>query len=206
MTARNYQKEMDEIIAGLRAEERRPTLLLHACCAPCTSGCFERVYRAFSVTLYFYNPNITEQAEYEKRLAELARFANIVNTDFGGDVSVITEPYTPDDFLRIAKGVEDAPEGGERCFRCYALRLGKTCEYAEDHGFDYFATTLTLSPLKSADKLNETGEACAANSSVLYLPSDFKKCDGVKRSIELSRTYGLYRQSFCGCTFARITQ
>lgn len=198
---RNYAKELDKIMEVLRREEKRPTLLLHACCAPCSSAVLERLTSCFSVSVLFFNPNIYPKAEYEKREAELERL--IREMPAAKDVVLIHAPYEPEAFFEAVRGLEQIPEGGERCFRCYRLRMEAVARYAAEHGFDYFTTTLSISPLKNAAKLNEIGEALAAEYGVAHLPSDFKKKEGYKRSIVLSKEYGLYRQDFCGCVFSK---
>ncbi len=205
MNRPDHQKMMEEIIEMHQRNKERPSLLLHACCAPCASGCFERLIDTFALTFYYYNPNITDRDEYEKRAEELQRLRDLINADYGTDIVCMRGPYEPELFLSMAKGLEDVPEGGERCFLCYEGRLQKTAEFAAANGYDYFATTLTLSPLKNAAKINEIGERVGAafTPALKYLPSDFKKKDGYKRSVELSAKYGLYRQNFCGCDFSR---
>ena len=196
---RNYQIELEnELSAGAK---RR--LLLHACCAPCSSYVLEYLTSYFDITVYFYNPNITSREEYSKRLSELYRLVSLMPHE--NLIEVIDGDYEPERFLGLSRGLETLPEGGARCFACYRLRLEKTAEYYAAHrgDFDYFATTLTVSPHKKADKLNEIGFELADKYSLKWLPSDFKKREGYKRSIELSRLYGLYRQDFCGCEFSR---
>ena len=193
----NYQKETDKIISEIKKTGVKPSLLLHACCAPCASACIERIKDYFDLTAYFYNPNIDGKDEYIKREKELERLCAALN------VKVLTEPYSPEEFYLAAKGVEDAPEGGSRCERCFNLRLKRTAERAKEKEFDYFATTLTLSPLKNAALLNEIGARIAEEVGVKWLPSDFKKKGGYLRSVELSAEYGLYRQNYCGCKFSK---
>lgn len=196
---RNYQIELEnELSAGAK---RR--LLLHACCAPCSSYVLEYLTSCFDITVYFYNPNITSREEYSKRLSELYRLVSLMPHE--NLIEVIDGDYEPERFLELSRGLETLPEGGARCFACYRLRLEKTAEYyaARRGDFDYFATTLTVSPHKNAEKLNEIGFELADKYSLKWLPSDFKKREGYKRSIELSRLYGLYRQDFCGCEFSR---
>lgn len=197
----NYQKQTDAAIRALCSEEKRPRLLLHACCAPCSSYVLEYLCRYFDITVYFANPNITEKAEYEKRLSELIRF--IGTADFCREVSVIDAGFSPEVFLCNAAGHETDPEGGTRCTGCFLLRLKQTADYAKKHGFEAFATTLTVSPHKDADRINRIGSALSESSGIFYLPSDFKKRGGYQRSIVLSREYGLYRQNYCGCTFSK---
>lgn len=202
---RNYQKELDKIIESIGADEKNaPTLFLHSCCAPCSSYVLEYLRRYFRITVFYYNPNITEDEEYCKRVAEQKRLIAAYNeTAAGYRIEIVEGDYEPDCFFGIAKGLEDCPEGGERCFACYALRLSETAKRARAGNFDYFTTTLSISPLKNAAKLNEIGEKLAAEYNVAWLPSDFKKRDGYKRSIELSREYDLYRQDYCGCVYSR---
>lgn len=194
----NYQLETDKIINEL---DGTPRLLLHACCAPCSSYVLEYLSEYFDITVFFYNPNITEYDEYIKRKNELKRF--ITQKSFTHEVKQIDGDYEPDLFFEIAKGREDLPEGGERCFDCYRLRLQKTAELAKSGSYDYFCTTLSISPHKNAAKLNETGKELSELFGVKYLYSDFKKRGGYKRSIELSTEYNLYRQNYCGCIFSK---
>ena len=219
MTVRNYQKELDQIIEKISAAETgAPTLFLHSCCAPCSSYVLEYLRKYFRITVFYFNPNITEDAEYRKRVAEQKRLIAAYNerliewvdtdtvNDAGGQsacAEVIEGDYEPSRFFEIAKGLESCPEGGERCFACYELRLRETAKRAKAGQYDYFTTTLSISPLKNAAKLNEIGEKLAAEFGVAWLPSDFKKKDGYKRSIELSKEYDLYRQDYCGCVYSR---
>lgn len=199
---RNYQKEMERIIEGLRGEKK--SLLLHSCCAPCSSAVLEKLQEIFEITVFYYNPNISEDTEYRKRVEEQKRLIEAFNRKKPDCIiKIIDGDYEPQEFYAIAKGLENCPEGGERCFKCYALRLEKTARLAKELKFDYFTTTLTISPLKNAVKLNEIGEEMALKYETSFLPSDFKKKEGYKRSIELSREYGLYRQNFCGCAFSK---
>ncbi len=192
---RNYQKELDAIISGLND---RPRLLLHACCAPCSSYCLEYLTKHFDITLFFYNPNITDKEEFDKRYNELKRLVKEMSLD----IQVVCPEYNRQVFLDAVKGKEDLPEGGERCSVCFALRLKKACDYAEQNGFDYYCSTLSISPYKDAKRLNEIGENLARGKKVKHLPNDFKKKGGYLRSIQLSHEYNLYRQSFCGCEFS----
>lgn len=202
MNARNYQRELDKLLAQLTTV---PRLLLHSCCAPCSSYVLEYLRRYFEITVFYYNPNISMEAEYRKRVEEQKRLINAYNqlSDSGYPIAVIEGDYEPEVFYAAAKGLEQCPEGGERCFACYALRLGKTAALAKKQAYDYFATTLTISPLKNAAKLNEIGERLAETNQISWLPSDFKKKNGYKRSIELSAEYGLYRQNYCGCVYSK---
>ena len=202
MNTRNYQRELDQLLAQLTTV---PRLLLHSCCAPCSSSVLEYLRRHFEITVFYYNPNISMEAEYQKRVEEQKRLINAYNQlpDSGYPIAVIEGDYEPEVFYVAAKGLEQCPEGGERCFACYELRLGKTAALAKKQAYDYFATTLTISPLKNAAKLNEIGERLAERYQISWLPSDFKKKNGYKRSIELSAEYGLYRQNYCGCVYSK---
>ena len=173
-------------------------LLLHSCCAPCSSACLERLKDKFKITVLYYNPNIDEEAEYEKRKAEQIRFLKET-----GWAEILDCDYDKEAFENTSKGLENEPERGKRCYACYALRLTKTAQVAKEHGFSWFCTTLTLSPYKNAEWLNEIGERLGAEYGVSYLVSDFKKKGGYHRSIELSNEYDLYRQDFCGCKFSK---
>lgn len=195
----NYQKELDKIIDSL--DGRVPTLLLHSCCAPCSSYTLEYLSNYFDITVYYYNPNISPKAEFDKRFAEQKRL--IASLPAKHEIKLIEGDYNYSDFSEIAKGFENVKEGGERCFRCYKLRLEKSAHLAKEQGFDYFCTTLSISPLKNSQKINEIGLEVAEKYGVKWLPSDFKKKEGYKRSIELSREYNLYRQNFCGCVFSK---
>ena len=199
MAAVNYQKELDKTIAGLGGNA--PSLLLHACCAPCSSYVLEYLSEFFRITVFYYNPNIAPEEEYRKRVSELRRL--ISEQPAKHPVSFAEGPYDPERFFALAKGRERDPEGGERCFACYALRLREAARYAKEHGFDRFSTTLTVSPYKNAGKLNEIGAELEKETGVPFLHSDFKKKNGYLRSIELSREYGLYRQNYCGCVFSK---
>ena len=200
MDKKNYQKELDKIIQNIDPSAP-PKLLLHACCAPCSSYVLEYLNEFFDITVYYYNPNISPLGEFEKRFNEIKRLIN--EMPFKNEVKLIEGIYRYEDFLDVANGLEDVKEGGERCFKCYRLRLEKTAELARDEGFDYFCTTLSISPLKNSQKINETGFELEKEYGVKWLPSDFKKKEGYKRSIELSREYNLYRQNFCGCVYSR---
>lgn len=195
----NYQKETDSVIESLNGTV--PTLLLHSCCAPCSSYTLEYLSRYFSITVFYFNPNISPKAEFDKRFAEQKRLIEALPSE--NKISLICGDYNYDEFLNIARGYESVPEGGERCFRCYRMRLEKTAELAKQKGFDYFCTTLSISPLKNSQKINEIGFDVAEKYGVKWLPSDFKKREGYKRSIELSKEYDLYRQNFCGCVFSK---
>ena len=201
MNNRNYQKELDKLLAELEAEGRTPRLFLHSCCAPCSSYVLEYLSRYFEITVFFYNPNISPAEEYEKRVEEIRRM--IGEMKFVHPVKLIEGEYDPQVFFCMAKGMEDVPEGGERCFGCYRLRMEEAARLAKEGNYDYFTTTLSISPLKNAQKINEIGEELSKTYKVPHLPSDFKKKNGYKRSIELSGKYGLYRQDYCGCVFSK---
>lgn len=200
---RNYQKELDKILE--KPETIGKTLFLHSCCAPCSSYVLEYLRQFFRITVFYYNPNISMEPEYRKRVAEQKRLIQAYNDTLeeGYPISIVEGDYEPEKFYEMAKGMEQCPEGGERCFACYELRLRKTVELALAGNFDYFTTTLTISPLKNAGKLNEIGERLAEEYSISWLPSDFKKRGGYQRSIELSKEYELYRQNYCGCIYSR---
>ncbi len=198
----NYARQTEEIINKEKAAGRTPSLLLHSCCAPCSSAVIEYLREAFAVTVFYYNPNITDAGEYEFRKAEEMRLIRAYNELDARPVRVLEAPYDPDEYLERIKGLEKEKEGGLRCGVCFAMRLEKTAEAAKTGGYDYFTTTLTISPLKDVERLNRIGEAAGKRFGVRFLPSDFKKKDGYKRSIELSRLYDLYRQNYCGCVFS----
>lgn len=201
MNPRNYQKELEKIIEELKEQRRVPRLLLHSCCAPCSSYVLEYLSNYFEITVYYYNPNIYPPSEYQKRVEEQQRLIDSMNLVH--PVFMEAGAYEPDEFYRTIQGYEKEPEGGERCFRCYELRLQEAAKVALAGRFDYFTTTLSISPLKNAAKLNEIGEKLAKEYRVSYLPSDFKKKNGYKRSVELSAEYGLYRQDYCGCVYSK---
>jgi hypothetical protein len=200
----NYQNRLDEITLRNEREDITPSLLLHSCCAPCSSYTIEYLSKYFNITVLYYNPNISEKAEYEKRKAEQIRLINALETK--NNVNFLDCEYDSSEFFNIAKGYEQCLEGGERCFRCYRLRLEKTAKIAKENNIDYFCTTLSISPLKNAQKINEIGYDIEKEYGVSWLPSDFKKREGYKRSIELSRQYNLYRQNYCGCVYSKINK
>lgn len=202
MQNRNYQKELEKLIEKQQRDGAKPSLLLHSCCAPCSSYVLEYLAPYFNICDFYYNPNISPKKEYEDRKEELVRL--IREMGLSTEVTFLEGTYRPEDFFAMAKGLEDLPEGGERCFKCYEMRLRESAKIAKEHGADYFATTLTISPLKNAQKLNEIGERLAEEYGVKYLPSDFKKKNGYKRSVELSAQYELYRQNYCGCIFSKV--
>lgn len=201
MNKGNYQIMLDKITQKIEREDIMPSLLLHSCCAPCSSYTIEYLSKYFSITVLYYNPNISERCEYEKRKAEQIRLINSFETR--NKVSFLDCEYNNAEFFEMAKGYEQCNEGGERCFRCYRLRLEKTARLAKENGFDYFCTTLSISPLKNAQKINEIGYELEGKYGVLWLPSDLKKREGYKRSIELSREFNLYRQNYCGCIYSK---
>ena len=197
----NYSLILEETIKALDKAEKRPTLLLHACCAPCSSYVLEYLSKTFDITLLFYNPNISPEEEYIFRENELRRLIGEMPLPNG--ITVISQKYDPQEFYDIVNGLEDLPEGGERCKNCYRLRLSRAAQIASEHGFDYFSTTLSISPYKNAEWLNTRGAKEGLEHGVKYLFSDFKKKNGYKRSCELSEQYGLYRQNYCGCEFSK---
>lgn len=197
---RNYQKELDKLIAGLNG--RRPTLLLHACCAPCSSYVLEYLSRYFRITLFYYNPNISPESEYRYRVSEVKRLVAEMLPD--SDVTVVEGRYDPERFIQAVRGLEGEPEGGKRCRVCFRLRLEEAARQAQNLGCEFFTTTLSISPLKNARALNEIGEELAPIYQTRYLVSDFKKREGYKRSIQLSAEYQLYRQDYCGCIYSKL--
>ena len=217
----NYSRQTQKIIESLQKNRdgdrgEPPRLLLHSCCAPCSSHCMEYLREYFDLTVFYYNPNITIAGEYDKRLAEEKRlieaynlqveeqsFADMHSTPAAGKIGILEAPYDPQEWFERVRGLESCPEGGDRCTVCFEMRLRKTAEAAAAGGFDYFTTTLTISPLKDAQRLNRIGMQAGQKYGVTWLPSDFKKRDGYKRSIELSRQFGLYRQDYCGCIFSK---
>lgn len=200
MNSRNYQKELEKIIYENEKDGTTPRLLLHACCAPCSSYCLEYLSRFFSITVLFYNPNIYPEEEFEKRAGEEKRLISALKAK--NEINFVQCDFDPSEFYTAVKGFEDCREGGERCRKCFELRLRKTAAYAKEKGFDYFTTTLTISPLKNAEVLNEIGEKAGEEYGIKHLPSDFKKKGGYQRSIVLSKEFGLYRQDYCGCVFS----
>lgn len=193
----NYQAEMEAEIAALNG--RRPTLLLHSCCGPCSSAVIERLTEHFRLTLYYYNPNIEPEAEYRRRLAEQERLLTLLP----GGLSLLPCEYDHDAFSAFAQAMADEPEGGKRCLSCFALRLGQTARAAKKNGFEYFTTTLSVSPHKNAEALNAIGEGIARQLGVRYLTADFKKKNGYLRSLQLSKAFDLYRQDYCGCLYSK---
>ena len=197
---RNFQKELEKKIAGFQKDGIVPTLLLHSCCAPCSSYVLEYLSDYFSITVFYYNPNIYPDEEYYKRVEEQKEFIRRFPAKY--PIAFEEGSFDKERFYQMARGLESVPEGGERCFRCYELRLREAAEHAKNRNMEYFTTTLSISPLKNAQKLNEIGLALAEEYGVAYLVSDFKKKNGYKRSVELSREYDMYRQDYCGCVFS----
>lgn len=196
----NYQKELDALLTRLEREEETPSLLLHSCCAPCSSYVLEYLSNHFHITVFYYNPNIYPENEYTKRILEQQTLIGEMETKY--PVSFLAGSYDREKFYEMAAGLEHIKEGGERCLKCYELRLREAAEVGKRGGFDYFTTTLSISPLKNADRLNEIGKRLEGEYGIAYLQSDFKKKNGYKRSIELSKEFGLYRQDYCGCEFS----
>ena len=196
---RNFQKELEDVIEGID-KDNPPSLLLHSCCGPCSSYCLEYLSEYFKITVLYYNPNIYPPEEFEIRAKEQEKF--IEQFPAKNKITYILGEYNPEEFYDMAKGLEDLPEGETRCFKCYRQRLEKAADLAQKQGFDYFTTTLSISPLKRADKINEIGEELSLIYNVKHLPSDFKKKNGYKRSTELSKEYNMYRQDYCGCEFS----
>ena len=197
----NYQLLLERTLKAIEGLENKKTLLLHACCAPCSSYVLEYLSKYFDITLFFYNPNIYPEEEFRFREDELRRLIGEMPLPRG--VNIISGRYEPSEFFDIARGYEELPEGDERCHRCYALRLEESARAAKEGGFDYFCTTLSISPYKNAEWLNTIGKEMSEKYGVGYLFSDFKKKNGYKRSCQLSEQYSLYRQDYCGCVFSK---
>ncbi len=197
----NYQKELDNIIEKLNSSDPPKKLLIHSCCAPCSSYVLEYLSDYFEITVFYYNPNIYPEEEYNRRVEEQQRLIN--SMPLKHRVLFRQGEYLPKEYYGYVKGLEEEPEGGERCFRCYRMRLREAARLAKEDSFDFYTTTLSISPHKKAEKLNEIGNELAKEFGVKYLPSDFKKKNGYRRSIELSKEYDLYRQDYCGCIFSR---
>lgn len=197
----NYQLVLERTIKDIQSKGEVPTLFLHSCCAPCSSYVLEYLSQYFKITVFYYNPNIYPDEEYYKRVKEQQDFINRFPAKY--QISFIEGEFEKELFYDMARGLENVREGGERCFKCYELRLRRSAERAKAEGFDYFTTTLSISPLKNAQKLNEIGRSLANEYGVEYLFSDFKKKNGYKRSVELSNEYGMYRQDYCGCIYSK---
>ncbi|MEE1303904.1 MAG: epoxyqueuosine reductase QueH [Agathobacter sp.] len=200
----NYQLKMEQLIRENCTKERIPRLLLHSCCGPCSTYCIETLAQYFEVTVFYYNPNIFPEEEYYMRVREQERFISEFPTK--NPVHFVEGVFDTERFYQMAKGLEQLPEGGERCFRCYELRLRETAEFAKQNGFDFFTTTLSISPLKNAQKLNEIGQRLEDEYKVKYLFSDFKKKEGYKKSTEISAAYNMYRQYYCGCVYSKASR
>ena len=198
----NYQIELDKIIDNLQKENRVPALLLHSCCAPCSSYCLSYLANYFKITIFYYNPNISPAEEYQKRVEEQKRL--ISELPVKNKVSFAEGKYEPEKFFEMAKGLQNIPEGGERCFKCYEMRQREAAVEAAENGFEFFTTTLSISPHKNAAKLNEIGLKLEKEYGIRYLVSDFKKKGGYLKSIEYSRQYDLYRQNYCGCVYSKM--
>ncbi len=196
----DYNKIMKEIISKF---DKKPRLLLHSCCAPCSSSVLTRLLQFFDITIFFYNPNMDTLEEFTKRQSEEIRLVEELNKEFDSNIDIVKCQYDKNEYLTQVKGLEDNKEGGKRCEKCFRLRLEKTCQYAKKHQFDYFTTTLSVSPYKNSKLLNEIGEELEKKYGVNYLYSDFKKEEGYRKSIELSKRYNLYRQNYCGCEFSK---
>ena len=195
----NYNLECEKILKTIDLSNK-PSLLLHACCAPCSSAVLEKIAQYFNITILFYNPNITDYKEYLKRKEELEKFINLV----GYNIKLLDCNHDKEKFLELSKGLEDLKEGDIRCYKCYKLRLEETAKIGKKYNFNYFTTTLSISPYKNSKWLNEIGEELASKYNINYLYADFKKKNGYKRSIELSHLYSLYRQNYCGCIYSKI--
>lgn len=197
----NYQKVLDEILINIENSNKPPKLLLHACCAPCSSYVLEYLSKYFEITIYYYNPNIYPETEYQRRMNELKKF--ISNYKSINKINLIEEDYDTNDYYKAVKGYEKLGERSERCYKCYEFRMRNACKYAKENNFDYFTTTLSISPYKNSNWINEIGENLEKEYDIKYLYADFKKKNGYKRSLELSKEYGLYRQDYCGCVYSK---
>lgn len=195
----NYQNILDQELEKIQKNNKKPRLLLHSCCAPCSSYVLEYLSKYFDITCFYYNPNITPQKEFVKRTEELKRLIKQMSLN---DIKVIVGDYDNDKYEEEIKGLENEKEGGSRCYKCFLLRLRKTAQLAKDNHFDYFTTSLSISPYKDSSVLNEIGKLLEQEYNISYLYSDFKKKNGYKRSIELSKIYNLYRQDYCGCKYS----
>ncbi len=196
----NYSQQLSKLIEKLQKEGRTPHLLLHACCAPCSSHCLEYLSKYFRITVFYYNPNISPKEEYALRIEEIKRFVQEFKSE--NEITLIEGKYEPERFFQVVKGLEQEPEGGKRCEQCFKLRLSEAAKLAKELNADYYTTTLSISPLKNAELLNKIGKEEGDAIGVTHLPSDFKKKGGYARSIELSKEYNLYRQNFCGCVYS----
>lgn len=204
----NYQQQLENIIKEISLSGKKPSLLLHACCGPCSSYVMEYLAGIFNITIYYYNPNIHPKAEYDRRLAELKKFVSSFPPAIQTGISVVEDVYNPEDFFEATNvrnqiELQTESEKGERCRRCYLFRMKRAWNYASNHNFDFFTTTLSISPHKDAEKINTIGQAFISENSLKYLPADFKKKNGYLRSLQLSKEYGLYRQDYCGCVYSQ---
>lgn len=200
MNKRNYQKELEKVMMQLENEKKVPTLLLHSCCAPCSTYVIDYLSKYFKITVFYYNPNIDKEIEYRKRVEEQKKLITQMPTKY--KVDFIEGEYEVEKYIESTKHLKEEKEGGTRCSICYALRLEKTAKLAKEKGYEYFTTTLTISPLKNAQKLNDIGEQLGKKYNMHYLVSDFKKKEGYKKSVEMSKEYDLYRQNYCGCSYS----
>ncbi len=198
----NFQVRCEEILNQIKERRDTPSLLLHACCAPCSSYVLEYLSKYFNITILYYNPNIYPELEYQRRLQELKDYLKKIS--FLHSVTLVEDSYNPDEYYQVVKGKEELGERSERCYSCYQLRMSRACKYAKSHHMDYFTTTLSISPYKKSDWINEIGKSLQDQYGISYLYADFKKKNGYKRSIELSKEYGLYRQDYCGCVYSKI--
>lgn len=196
----NYSQQLSKLIEKLQKEGKVPHLLLHACCAPCSSHCLEYLSRYFRITVFYYNPNISPKEEYTLRIEEIKRFVQEFKSE--NEITLIEGKYEPERFFQVVKGLEQELEGGKRCEQCFKLRLSEAAKLAKELNADYYTTTLSISPLKNAELLNKIGKEEGDAIGITHLPSDFKKKGGYARSIELSKEYNLYRQNFCGCVYS----
>ena len=204
----NYQQQLENIIKEISLSRKKPSLLLHACCGPCSSYVMEYLAGIFNITIYYYNPNIHPKAEYDRRLAELKKFVSSFPPAIQTGISVVEDVYNPEDFFEATNvrnqiELQTESEKGERCRRCYLFRMKRAWNYASNHNFDFFTTTLSISPHKDSEKINTIGQAFISENSLKYLPADFKKKNGYLRSLQLSKEYGLYRQDYCGCVYSQ---
>ena len=204
----NYQQQLENIIKEISLSGKKPSLLLHACCGPCSSYVMEYLAGIFNITIYYYNPNIHPKAEYDRRLAELKKFVSSFPPAIQTGISVVEDVYNPEDFFEATNvrnqiELQTESEKGERCRRCYLFRMKRAWNYASNHNFDFFTTTLSISPHKDSEKINTIGQAFISENSLKYLPADFKKKNGYLRSLQLSKEYGLYRQDYCGCAYSQ---
>ncbi|MET3616562.1 putative adenine nucleotide alpha hydrolase (AANH) superfamily ATPase [Peptoniphilus olsenii] len=196
----NYNKKMENIINNI--DNKKPKLLLHSCCGPCSSAVLEKIKEYFKITVFYYNPNIDSESEYKRRSKEQVEL--LKDMDLNDEINIVVEEYIHQEFLEYIRGFEKYPEGGARCFKCYMQRLEQAAKYAKNYNFDYFTTTLSISPHKDSQVLNRIGQFLSVKYDVKYLYSDFKKKNGFKRSVELTKEFNMYRQDYCGCEFSKI--